>query len=97
MTDRGFMARALALARGGEGTVNPNPLVGAVVVRDGHVVGEGYHQRFGGPHAEVMALEQAGEAARSATLYVTLEQIPIVASGSALPVLLIAAAPTSAL
>ncbi len=73
MTDRDFMARALALSRAGEGAVNPNPLVGAVVVRDGHVVGEGFHERFGGPHAEVIALDRAGEKAKGATLYVTLE------------------------
>src|SRR5947209_11653083 len=67
------MRRALALAEQGRGAVEPNPLVGAVVVRDGQVVGEGWHQRFGGPHAEVHALAAAGEAARGATLYVTLE------------------------
>src|SRR5438093_4256657 len=67
------MRRALELAEQGRGFVEPNPLVGAVVVREGAVVGEGWHQRFGGPHAEVHALEAAGEAARGATLYVTLE------------------------
>jgi diaminohydroxyphosphoribosylaminopyrimidine deaminase/5-amino-6-(5-phosphoribosylamino)uracil reductase len=67
------MRLALDLARLGEGDVNPNPLVGAVVLRDGVVVGRGYHQRFGGPHAEVFALEEAGERARGATLVVTLE------------------------
>src|SRR5437899_5759387 len=68
-----WMRRALELAERGRGYVEPNPLVGAVVVREGTVVGEGWHQRFGGPHAEVYALEAAGEAARGATLYVTLE------------------------
>lgn len=68
-----FMRRALALARRGWGQVAPNPLVGAVVVRDGEVVGEGYHARYGGDHAEVVALRTAGEFARGATLYVTLE------------------------
>lgn len=68
-----FMRRALELARRGEGWVEPNPMVGAVVVRDGVVVGEGWHERFGGPHAEVLALAQAGPLARGATLYVTLE------------------------
>lgn len=71
--DRAFMRRAIALARRGWGQVSPNPLVGAVVVRDGQVVGEGYHARYGGDHAEVMALREAGERAGGATLYVTLE------------------------
>jgi diaminohydroxyphosphoribosylaminopyrimidine deaminase/5-amino-6-(5-phosphoribosylamino)uracil reductase len=71
--DEKWMRRALELAERGRGFVEPNPLVGAVVVRDGVLVGEGWHQRFGGPHAEVYALEAAGEAARGATLYVTLE------------------------
>jgi diaminohydroxyphosphoribosylaminopyrimidine deaminase/5-amino-6-(5-phosphoribosylamino)uracil reductase len=73
MTDADFMARALALAERGRGYVEPNPLVGAVVVRDGRAVGEGWHQRFGEAHAEVKVLAAAGEAARGATLYVTLE------------------------
>ena len=68
-----FMRRALSLAREGWGQTAPNPMVGAVVVRDGRIVGEGYHARFGGSHAEVVALEQAGAAARGGTLYVTLE------------------------
>jgi diaminohydroxyphosphoribosylaminopyrimidine deaminase/5-amino-6-(5-phosphoribosylamino)uracil reductase len=67
------MRQALALAARGRGHVEPNPMVGAVVVRDGVRVGEGWHQRFGGPHAEVFALAAAGDAARGATLYVTLE------------------------
>jgi diaminohydroxyphosphoribosylaminopyrimidine deaminase / 5-amino-6-(5-phosphoribosylamino)uracil reductase len=71
--DRRFMGRALELARRGEGYVEPNPMVGCVLVRDGQVVGEGWHQRFGGPHAEIEALMAAGEAARGATAYVTLE------------------------
>jgi diaminohydroxyphosphoribosylaminopyrimidine deaminase/5-amino-6-(5-phosphoribosylamino)uracil reductase len=71
--DREWMRRALELAERGRGSVEPNPLVGAVVVRDGAPVGEGWHQRYGGPHAEVHALEAAGEAAREAMLYVTLE------------------------
>ncbi|HEX6941200.1 MAG TPA: bifunctional diaminohydroxyphosphoribosylaminopyrimidine deaminase/5-amino-6-(5-phosphoribosylamino)uracil reductase RibD [Longimicrobiales bacterium] len=71
--DRAFMRRALALAERGWGRVHPNPLVGAVVVREGEVVGEGYHAEFGGPHAEVVALRAAGDRARGATLYVTLE------------------------
>ncbi len=72
-TDTVWMRRALELASRGRGQVEPNPLVGAVVVRDGQLVGEGWHQRFGGPHAEVFALAAAGAAARGATLYVTLE------------------------
>lgn len=67
------MRRALALAEAGWGRVHPNPLVGAVVVRDGRIVGEGAHREFGGAHAEVEALATAGERARGATLYVTLE------------------------
>jgi diaminohydroxyphosphoribosylaminopyrimidine deaminase/5-amino-6-(5-phosphoribosylamino)uracil reductase len=67
------MTRALTLAERGWGRVHPNPMVGAVVVRDGEIVGEGWHAEFGGPHAEVMALGEAGDAARGATLYVTLE------------------------
>ena len=67
------MRRALELAEQGRGWVEPNPLVGAVLVRAGRVVGEGYHERFGGPHAEAHALSQAGAAARGAMLYVTLE------------------------
>lgn len=71
--DPHWMRRALDLAENGRGFVEPNPLVGAVVVREGRAVGEGWHQRFGEAHAEVNALAQAGEAARGATLYVTLE------------------------
>jgi len=71
--DRHNMGRALALAERGRGFVEPNPLVGAVVVRDGQVVGEGWHERFGEAHAEVNALAAACEAARGGTLYVTLE------------------------
>lgn len=71
--DRRFMGRALELAELGWGRVHPNPLVGAVVVRDGEVVGEGAHREFGAPHAEVEALEAAGPRAEGATLYVTLE------------------------
>ena len=68
-----FMRRALDLARRGEGYTRPNPLVGAVVVKGGAVVAEGYHARYGGPHAEAVALERAGDAARGADLYVNLE------------------------
>jgi diaminohydroxyphosphoribosylaminopyrimidine deaminase / 5-amino-6-(5-phosphoribosylamino)uracil reductase len=72
-TDRRFMRRALALALRGRGTTAPNPMVGAVVVRDGRIVGEGFTQPFGGAHAEVQALLAAGELARGATIYATLE------------------------
>jgi diaminohydroxyphosphoribosylaminopyrimidine deaminase/5-amino-6-(5-phosphoribosylamino)uracil reductase len=68
-----WMRRALALAVRGWGHTAPNPMVGAVVVRDGIVVGEGWHTAYGDPHAEVAALGAAGEAARGATVYVTLE------------------------
>ena len=71
--DRSWMARALAEADRGRGSVEPNPMVGAVVVRDSKVVGVGHHERFGGPHAEVNALARAGDLASGATLYVTLE------------------------
>ena len=71
--DGTWMRRALSLAALGWGYTAPNPMVGAVVVRDGVVVGEGWHERFGEPHAEIAALRAAGEAARGATLYVTLE------------------------
>jgi len=71
--DHAFMARALRLAARGMATADPNPRVGCVVVRDGHVVGEGWHQLAGEAHAEIYALESAGEQARGATVYVTLE------------------------
>jgi diaminohydroxyphosphoribosylaminopyrimidine deaminase/5-amino-6-(5-phosphoribosylamino)uracil reductase len=67
------LARALELAERGRGTTHPNPVVGAVVVSEGEVVGEGWHERKGGPHAEIVALKAAGERARDATLYVTME------------------------
>ena len=72
-TDIQHMRNALDLASGGAGWVSPNPLVGCVLVRQGEIVGRGYHQRFGGPHAEIHALRDAGDRARGATLYVTLE------------------------
>lgn len=68
-----LMRRALQLAACGQGFVEPNPLVGSVLVRDGIVLGEGYHERYGEDHAEVNALRHAGDQARGATLYVTLE------------------------
>ena len=72
-TDEGWMRRALDLAERGRGAVEPNPLVGAVLVRGGQAVGEGWHRRYGQAHAEVNALAAAGGDARGATLYVTLE------------------------
>lgn len=67
------MDRALALARRGEGLTRPNPPVGALIVQRGRIVGEGWHHRCGAPHAEILAIRQAGRHARNATLYVTLE------------------------
>lgn len=72
-SDHAHMAHALQLAARGLHTTSPNPRVGCVLVRDGQVVGEGWHERAGEPHAEVHTLRQAGEAARGATAYVTLE------------------------
>ncbi len=71
--DEFYMARAFELARRGRFTTPPNPNVGCVIVRDGEIVGEGFHLRAGEPHAEVHALRMAGEKARGATAYVTLE------------------------
>jgi diaminohydroxyphosphoribosylaminopyrimidine deaminase / 5-amino-6-(5-phosphoribosylamino)uracil reductase len=67
------MSLALQLALRGQGRVEPNPMVGCVIVRSGRVIGQGYHRKFGGPHAEVFALRAAGARARGATVYVTLE------------------------
>jgi diaminohydroxyphosphoribosylaminopyrimidine deaminase/5-amino-6-(5-phosphoribosylamino)uracil reductase len=67
------LERALELAERGRGTTYPNPLAGAVIVRDGEVVGEGWHDRAGGPHAEIVALRAGGDRARGATVYVSLE------------------------
>ena len=68
-----YMDMAVELAKNGIGRVNPNPLVGAVIVKDGEVIGKGYHKYYGGPHAEVYALEEAGSNAKGADIYVTLE------------------------
>ena len=67
------LERALELAERGRGTTRPNPVVGAVVVREGQIVGEGWHEHYGGPHAEINALAAAGDQARGATMAVTLE------------------------
>lgn len=72
-SDEVFMREALQLAKKGRGFVNPNPMVGAVIVKHGRIVGRGYHKRFGSSHAEVEALHHAGKRARGATLYVNLE------------------------
>ena len=71
--DRRMMQRCLELARRGLGRTSPNPMVGAVIVKDGEIIGEGFHPRAGEPHAEVFALKAAGENARGATIYVSLE------------------------
>ncbi len=71
--DERFMRRALELARRGLGLVHPNPMVGAVVVKGGRIVGEGWHRAYGGPHAEVEALRAAGVRSKGATIYVSLE------------------------
>jgi diaminohydroxyphosphoribosylaminopyrimidine deaminase / 5-amino-6-(5-phosphoribosylamino)uracil reductase len=72
-THETYMKRALALARRGVGKTSPNPAVGCVIVRDDVIVGEGWHRKAGGPHAEVFALGQSGDKARDADVYVTLE------------------------
>lgn len=71
--DKRYMARAIQLAEQGLFTTDPNPRVGCVIVKDGEIVGEGWHERAGGPHAEIYALKQAGPKAAGATVYVSLE------------------------
>jgi diaminohydroxyphosphoribosylaminopyrimidine deaminase/5-amino-6-(5-phosphoribosylamino)uracil reductase len=73
MDDRALMQRCIALAQRALGRTAPNPLVGSVIVRDGAIVGEGFHPQAGQPHAEVFALREAGDRAQNATLYVNLE------------------------
>ncbi|PKN53346.1 MAG: riboflavin biosynthesis protein RibD [Deltaproteobacteria bacterium HGW-Deltaproteobacteria-13] len=73
MNDESYMKLALSLARKGLGFVSPNPMVGAVIVKNGHVISQGYHQRFGGNHAEINAIRDACEDVAGSTLYVTLE------------------------
>ena len=73
MTDRDYMARAIELAKKGEGWTNPNPMVGAVIVKNGKIIGEGYHERCGQLHAERNAIASLTESAEGATIYVTLE------------------------
>jgi diaminohydroxyphosphoribosylaminopyrimidine deaminase/5-amino-6-(5-phosphoribosylamino)uracil reductase len=72
-TDNFFMQRALRLAKKGMGTTSPNPMVGSVVVKNGEIVGEGFHRKAGEAHAEIIALESAGQRAKGAELYLTLE------------------------
>lgn len=71
--ERKFLLEAIELAKRGKGKVSPNPLVGAVIVRNGKIVGKGYHRKFGAKHAEAVALERAGRKAKGATLYISLE------------------------
>ncbi|WP_094602719.1 Riboflavin biosynthesis protein RibD [Sporomusa silvacetica DSM 10669] len=71
--DKYYMQQALTIAQYAIGRTSPNPLVGAVIVKDGHIVGQGWHRQAGTPHAEIHALAQAGELAKGATIYVTLE------------------------
>lgn len=71
--DEKYMEMALELAALGEGDVNPNPMVGAIVVKDKKIIGRGYHKKYGGSHAEVFALDEAGKDAEGGTIYVTLE------------------------
>lgn len=73
LTDEQFMRRALRLARKGEGRVSPNPLVGAVIVRDSRIIGEGYHRCCGENHAEINSILNATEVIAGATFYITLE------------------------
>ncbi len=73
MDDNSLMQRALDLAEKGRGKVSPNPMVGAVIIKDGDIIGEGYHEFYGGPHAEINALRQANSSCKGATLYLTLE------------------------
>ncbi|MFH2037546.1 MAG: bifunctional diaminohydroxyphosphoribosylaminopyrimidine deaminase/5-amino-6-(5-phosphoribosylamino)uracil reductase RibD [Candidatus Zixiibacteriota bacterium] len=71
--DINYMNVALELAQKGRGLTSPNPIVGSVIIKNGKIIGRGYHKKAGGPHAEIYALKEAGENARGATLYVTLE------------------------
>ncbi|MCH8328063.1 MAG: bifunctional diaminohydroxyphosphoribosylaminopyrimidine deaminase/5-amino-6-(5-phosphoribosylamino)uracil reductase RibD [Candidatus Marinimicrobia bacterium] len=83
--DSGYMDEALALAQKGHNTVQPNPQVGAVIVQEGRVIGRGYHARYGGPHAEELALAEAGSLAAGATVYITLEPCAATYSGKHRP------------
>ena len=72
-TDKEYMLRAIELAKRGIGFVNPNPMVGAVIVKDGRIISEGYHHKYGDLHAERDAFSRLTESAEGATIYVTLE------------------------
>lgn len=71
--DEFFMEKAIRLAKIGEGKVNPNPLVGAIIVKENRIISQGYHEKFGQPHAEINAIESSRESLKDATIYVTLE------------------------
>ena len=73
MTDKEYMLRAISLAKKGEGWTNPNPMVGAVIVKDGRIIGEGYHKKYGELHAERNAFASLKESAKGTTMYVTME------------------------
>ena len=73
MEDKEYMQRAIMLAKLGAGFVNPNPMVGAVIVKNGQIIGEGYHRKYGDLHAERNALRDCSESPEGATMYVTLE------------------------
>ena len=75
--DREYMLRAIELAKKGKGFTNPNPLVGAVIVKDGRIIGEGYHAKYGELHAERNAIASLKESAEGAIIYVTLEPCPM--------------------
>ena len=71
--DRIFISKALTLAEAGKGAVSPNPKVGCVLVKNGKIIGEGYHKKFGGKHAEVVAIQKAGSGLAGSTAYINLE------------------------
>ncbi len=71
--DEFFMEKAIKLAKLGEGKVNPNPLVGAIIVKENRIIAQGYHEKFGQPHAEINAIESSRESLKDTTIYVTLE------------------------
>ncbi len=71
--DQIYMKKAIELAKKGAGNVNPNPMVGAIIVKNGEIIGSGYHKEFGGPHAEVNAIDSCSDGLDGSTIYVTLE------------------------
>ena len=82
MTDEQYMRRAIELAKRGMGYTSPNPMVGAVIVKDGRIIGEGWHERYGELHAERNALKHCKESPQGADMYVTLEQAAAMCGGS---------------